>query len=172
MNYGIYHQESIPSIDSFVNGAHIAVICKVYQYVSQIIRLEDEGWEVRDCIKFYIEGDSLQIGLLRKPFKKTVANNTLINGCGGINIDACRVGTLIQNTSNNGRGADKHKASVFQAGLKKAFEGKITVGRFPANLILDANAGALFESSSLFFKQCNSIDELKAYLKLLIDPQA
>ena len=30
--------------------------------------------------------------LLRKPIKKTVAQNALENGCGGLNIDATRVG--------------------------------------------------------------------------------
>ena len=33
------------------------------------------------------------ITLLRKPFKGTVANNTLTHGCGGLNIDASRIPT-------------------------------------------------------------------------------
>ena len=30
--------------------------------------------------------------LLRKPIKKTVAQNALENGCGGLNIDSTRIG--------------------------------------------------------------------------------
>jgi hypothetical protein len=191
MKYGIYYEESIPSIDNFVNGSHIAVICKLYQYVSQIVRLEDAGWEVRDCIKFYFDGESVQIGILRKPFKGTIANNVLTNGCGGINIDRTRIkgGGTLDNwkpstfSNRNGSGLSKSHIAGSQdktndendAKMKESqlasIEKMNTAGRFPANLILDQgyadNGGA-----SRFFKQCNSIDELKEYLKLLIDPQA
>ena len=74
--------------------------------------------------------------LLRKPLDGSVAENTLKHGCGAINIDATRIGNIVQDTSKNGRSADKHKSTVFQSGFKEEFEGKITTGRWPANFIL------------------------------------
>lgn len=92
------------------------------------------------------------ITILRKPLEGTVADNTLKHGCGAINIDATRIGDLVQDTSKNGRSPDKHKSTVFQSGLKKDFEGKITTGRWPANFILmgdNSDDGG----TSRFFKQ-------------------
>ena len=215
MKYGIYHNEKVPSIDQFTDGAYLTVICKVKEYVNRIVNLENVGWEVRDCIKFFIGGDSLQIGLLRKPFKGTVANNVLTNGCGGMNIDACRIShddpEIIRKTFDNPAGMFTHPNRKGERGAGPSPE-----GRFPANMILDKAAGAILDvqapksgnmysgqrkkaqkvggtghtltrahevgesagiydglgGASRFFKQCNSIDELKAYLKILIDPEA
>lgn len=140
MKYGVYDVgESPSSLEEYVDGAHIIVLRTPSDYVSTTVSLEDEGWEVRDSIKIVFEENSLQAGLFRKPFKGTVASNVIKNGCGGINIDACRVGTIVQDTSKNGRGADKHKSTIYESGLKKDFEGKITVGRFPANLLISHN---------------------------------
>ena len=63
----------------------------VVDYIDTAIFLENSGWEVRDCIKVLLKDKTLQVSLLRKPFKGTVANNVLTNGCGGINIDICRI---------------------------------------------------------------------------------
>ncbi len=76
------------------------------------------------------------ITLLRKPLEGSVADNALKHGCGSINIDATRIGNIVQDTSKNGRSSDKHKSTVFQSGLKEEFEGNITTGRWPANFIL------------------------------------
>ena len=58
-----------------------------------------------------------------------------------MNIDATRVGNIVQDTSKNGRSPNSHKATVFQSGLKDDFEGKITTGRWPANFILTHKEG-------------------------------
>lgn len=79
------------------------------------------------------------IVLARKPLEGTVAENVLEHGTGGLNIDASRVGDLVQDTSKNGREPAVHKTTVFQSGLKKDFEGEITVGRFPSNVIHDGS---------------------------------
>ena len=73
--------------------------------------------------------------LIRKPIaEKTVAKNVLAHGCGGINIDACRIGT----ETRINKGVPSYK------GLTGTFSGqneiptrsdKITQGRFPANLV-------------------------------------
>jgi hypothetical protein len=76
------------------------------------------------------------ITILRKPLEGSVAENTLKHGCGALNIDDTRIGSLVQDTSKNGHSFDKQKGTVFQSGFKKDFEGKTTTGRWPANFIL------------------------------------
>ena len=78
------------------------------------------------------------IVVARKPVEKdTIADNVLEHGTGGLNIDKCRIGDIVQNTADNGRAAASHKATIFESGLKKDFEGTITTGRFPANVIFE-----------------------------------
>ena len=84
----------------------------------------------------------------RKPIEGTVVENVLEHGTGGINIDGCRVGDIVQDTSKNGRDADKHKNTVYESGLKKDFDGEITTGRFPANVIIDKEAGEILDEQT------------------------
>jgi len=80
--------------------------------------------------------------LARKPLsEKTIANNVLKHGVGGINIDGCRVGTTE-------KGSRDHKGKVYEGvaeGYKRPNKSSYThktnwkmqpKGRFPANLIL------------------------------------
>jgi len=91
------------------------------------------------------------ICLARKPLIGTVAENVLEHGTGALNIDGCRVGDIVQDTSKNGRSADKHKNTVYKSGLKEDFEGEITVGRWPANVIFDEEAAETLEESRFFY---------------------
>jgi DNA modification methylase len=82
------------------------------------------------------------IVVARKPLIGTIVENVLEHGTGGLNIDGCRVGDIVQDTSNNGRKAESQKATIFESGFKKDFDG-ITVGRFPANVIHDGSEEVL-----------------------------
>ena len=84
----------------------------------------------------------------RKPLIGTVVENVLEHGTGALNIDGCRIGDIVQDTSKNGRDADKHKNTIYESGLKKDFEGKITVGRWPSNVIMDEVAGAILDEQA------------------------
>ena len=81
------------------------------------------------------------ITILRKPLDKTIVHNVLTHGCGGLNIDDCRVGGIVQDTSKNGRSSDSHKNTVYKSGLKDNVDGRITVGRWPANFFLIRKEG-------------------------------
>lgn len=78
--------------------------------------------------------------LARKPIEGTVAANVLKWGTGGLNVDGCRVGDeIIDNT-----GADplRFKAFKEQDGTDRSTftpNGKISVGRWPANVIHDGS---------------------------------
>ena len=157
MKYGYYEENESPlAIEEYTNGAHIIVLRKVNKFISTSIKLEDSGWELRDSIKVILQNTSLHATLFRKPFKGTVANNTLENGCGGINIDATRIkggGTLDNwkpSTFSNRNGSGLSKSHI--AGSKDktndendekmresqlaSIEKMNSEGRFPANLIL------------------------------------
>jgi DNA modification methylase len=86
------------------------------------------------------------IVLARKPLDGTVAQNHLRHGCGGVNVDGCRIGTepVTINTWDDG-------AKPFGGGAGHAYTGRTVEGRWPANLILDAEAGAGAEWSRFFY---------------------
>lgn len=87
--------------------------------------------------------------LARKPFKGTVANNVLTHGVGGLNIDACRVGTddNTQRVSNAGTSGDG-----LRRGKSYHINGGSSAGRFPANVLLDEHAAAEMDGgASRFF---------------------
>lgn len=98
--------------------------------------------------------------LVRKPLAGTVAQNVLAHGTGGINVDACRVGMrearpLNRNAGMGYMGSDGQGA-VIDGG----------VGRWPANVILDEEAGAILgEQARFFYCPKASRSEREAWLK-------
>ncbi len=76
--------------------------------------------------------------LFRKPLdEKTIAENVLRWGTGGLNIDGCRISTKESTIRPNGIG-------MFHADIKESTGGSIA-GRFPANLIHDGSPEVLAE---------------------------
>ena len=106
-----------------------------------------EGWGT--CLKPANE----PIVLARKPLsEKTIADNVLKWGTGGINIDGCRVETNGETPKGSGKGS---KNSIFgQVANSKGNDGNVTpeLGRFPANLILDEEAGKMLDEQSGILK--------------------
>ena len=80
--------------------------------------------------------------LARKPLDGTVANNVLAHGVGGLNIDACRVGTT--GARNNGRKKDSDIYGDFGACERVEYN----KGRFPANVLLDEHAATEMDKQS------------------------
>ena len=78
------------------------------------------------------------ITILRKPFKGTVAQNTLVHSCGGLNIDGTRIATT-EYIQSNGRKVDSHIYSPLGLTSPQQSEGQ-KIGRWGANLILTDNA--------------------------------
>ena len=102
------------------------------------------------------------IVLARKPLsEKTVGNNVLEWGVGGINIDGCRVGVepTDPNHRHNPSMGNKGKNSIFGVG---GHSGNLQVeGRFPANIIFDEEAGKLLDEQSGISKQSGKLYEGK-----------
>ena len=86
------------------------------------------------------------IVVARKPLsEKNVALNVLKWGTGGINIDACRVGTTELTGRNNKIGSNIYGGGKGFPPVK--VEGN-TIGRFPSNIILDEEAGKMLDEQS------------------------
>lgn len=90
------------------------------------------------------------ICVARKPLSGTVAENVLEHGTGGLNIDACRIegppwewGTQ---TDIKGSGYGSKRPSNGDVHAKNLESDP--KGRFPANLILDPDAGAMLDMQS------------------------
>jgi len=119
-----------------------------------------DGWGT--CLKPANE----PIVVARKPIsEKTVADNVLKWGTGGINIDGCRVESNNMPKGCNGTGF----ASIMKTNVEQGYRPldyyekqdgfKYTpseLGRFPANVILDEEAGRLLDEQSGISKGSNS----------------
>jgi len=89
------------------------------------------------------------IVMARKPLsEKTVVNNVLEWGIGGINIDASRVGT--EKISAHHVGSSASETYSWNNGDKKesSKEYYTNEGRFPANIIFDEEAGKILDEQS------------------------
>ena len=95
----------------------------------------------------------------RKPFKGSLVDNVIKYGVGGINIDECRVDFKNEEDikqydfNNNGLSRmskdEGEKTGMFEGGWKVVKEiRKTPQGRFPANVILDEEAGKLLDEQS------------------------
>ena len=82
--------------------------------------------------------------LCRKPLDGTVASNVLAHGVGGLNIDACRVGTdqpLVRPSIS------RDDNDVFGKGLGAGVQEE-PAGRWPANVLLDEHAAEEMDKQS------------------------
>jgi len=81
------------------------------------------------------------IVVARKPIsEKTIAENVMKWGTGGLNIDGCRIGDLGERKRHGGGSSE-----IFpERGNDKVYTG----GRFPANVIIDEEAGRMLDEQS------------------------
>ncbi len=95
------------------------------------------------------------ICMARKPLsEKTVAENVLKWGTGGINIDECRV--ELNGDSKIGGGCKRNKTPFFAEGDKQPWKEDNSVGRFPANLIHDGSDEVMGEFAKYGVSKSNA----------------
>lgn len=93
-----------------------------------------EGWGT--ALKPALE----PITVARKPLsEKTVAQNVLTHGTGGLNIDGCRVATTDKYSYPNGAGGNSFSVGKEPDGKRTEPVESNSLGRFPANLIHDGS---------------------------------
>jgi site-specific DNA-methyltransferase (adenine-specific) len=97
------------------------------------------------------------IVMARKPFSGTVVDNVLEWGIGGINIDGCRIETVTENDPNHRKptniqhGSYDNTKNVYGNSFNgRPIENLNPQGRFPANIILDEEAGRILDEQSGF----------------------
>jgi len=89
------------------------------------------------------------ICVARKPLsEKSVALNVLKWGTGGINIDGCRVGTNDTYNYKNGPQGNSFSVGKEPDGKRTEPVEMNSEGRFPANIILDEEAGIVMDEQS------------------------
>lgn len=90
--------------------------------------------------------------MARKPFKGTVASNVLAYGTGALNIDATRIAA--ESRPNHVADYKDTENNVFAGRMNGSLaggskvEGVTDLGRWPANVILDPEAGALLDEQT------------------------
>lgn len=110
-----------------MGGNQISGDIPVYEITS-----EWEGWGTA------LKPAHEPICLARKPLgEKTVAENVLKYGTGGINIDESRVGTEERYNAPAGNKAGGNSLNMSVTGMPQDADGTTAIGRFPANLIHD-----------------------------------
>jgi site-specific DNA-methyltransferase (adenine-specific) len=98
------------------------------------------------------------IVVARKPLsEKTIAENVLKWGTGGINIDGCRIELQEEGEDKRlgGKGTwrtEKMAKNVYKGGYSGEVVTSSKLGRFPANVILDEEAGKLLDEQSGILK--------------------
>jgi site-specific DNA-methyltransferase (adenine-specific) len=84
--------------------------------------------------------------MARKSLKGTVVQNTLEHGCGGINVDGCRVAW--SEGEEQGWATKAHEKPSTSYVLGAVDQASHQAGRWPANVILDPEAGALLDTQA------------------------
>jgi len=150
----VYLGNRVPDLKHFTSGAFILVETTPTDYHSTVVGLEDLGWEVRDCLKYHSESETLQFALLRKPFKGSVANQVLTVGTGVLNIDGSRIATENDehadwkpSTFSNRSGSDLSQSHIAGSNDERHREAQLAsiaklkeMGRYPSNLLLENNS--------------------------------
>jgi DNA modification methylase len=147
-------------------GAHLLSFGGTRMWHRIACAIEDAGFEMRDTIMWvYSQGFPKNRGgdigkivgvkqwegwgtvlkpaiepiiMARKPLVGKAIECVLENGCGGINIDGCRVGTDVVGWSGGGAGTGK-TWNESNCGLRQGGEARPVAGRWPTNLIHDGS---------------------------------
>ena len=154
-----------------VVGEYIAPDGKVRKGVNKDIMPNATEWDNEDRIqtkgqsKYEGWGTALKpanepICVARKPLsEKTIAENVIKWGTGGINIDGCRVGSeSIKVAGHPYEGFNKETKDIEgQLRNMENNDDEYREGRFPANIILDESAAELLdEQSGISKSSCKS----------------
>jgi len=125
-------------------GGNIQIIQKNTEQRLTKGNTEWEGWGT--ALKPACE----PICVARKPLsEKTVALNVLKWGCGGINIDECRIECGTEHFRGNVGAKVWDSDWKHKSGFAKPFVASDNpLGRFPANIILDGEAGKILDKQS------------------------
>jgi DNA modification methylase len=148
-------------------GAWMAAFGGTRMHHRLMCAIEDAGWEIRDCImwlygsgfpkshnKFGLEGYGTALKpawepiiLVMKPLEGTFAQNAEKWGVAGINVDESRIPSEPINIGlSKAHLGNKYGSGTGGRGTNETYIN--TQGRWPANLILDEEAGQILDQQS------------------------
>lgn len=144
-------------------GAHLLAFGGTRTYHRMACAIEDAGFEVRDSLH-WIYGTGMPKGvsvlkpghepiiLARKALDGTISANVKKWGAGALNIDECRIehasaADLATSLAKNpGRNGETVSSDVY--GACRPQQSVNTLGRWPANVVLDEDAAAELDAQS------------------------
>lgn len=149
-------------------GAHLLAFGGTRTFHRLTCAIEDAGFEIRDCMSWLYGsgfpkshngpwgGTALKpawepIIVARKPLVGTVAANVQEYGCGGLAIDACRIESGPDHAAKCASvvGLSSNESSSTYGAFSRPREDSFSpLGRWPANVILDEEAGAALDQQS------------------------
>ncbi len=107
--------------------------------------------------------------LLRKPVEKSIVDNILRNGTGGLNVDGCRISGPKLSGNWSGSNENCPQGNAFNGSPEReAFQGEQSaLGRWPANVITDGSDPILLAmpEARMFYCAKASTDEREAGLR-------
>ena len=141
-------------------GGHLLCFASTRTFHRMVVNIEDAGFDIRDSIAWMHgqgfpksrnlgegRGTALKpamelIAVARKPFKGSCTNNVEEWGTGGLNFDACRIGNdeIQINRLEEWSGFGQKERPDYTPTTVK--------GRFPANVILDEEAGEVLDGQN------------------------
>lgn len=112
---------------------------EVTNYTTEKIDVEEDG---KGASRYFKQIDNSPITLARKPLEEdTIADNVMKWGTGAINIDESRIGTDVITTNGKGNKFVDNLPHGQRTGENVLGVNQEHIGRFPANVILDEEAG-------------------------------
>jgi site-specific DNA-methyltransferase (adenine-specific) len=113
--------------------------------------------------------------MARKPLsEKTIVDNVIKCGTGGINIDECRVGMSDTDIETNTKKASKENNGVnfdvAEGKTKGTATPPNTQGRFPANIIFDEEAGKILDEQSGTVRMASNVNGIEHHSKMNFTP--
>jgi len=120
------------------NGTENGINDKQYNYTKGSSQYEGWGTALKPANE--------PICLARKPLsEKTIVDNVIKWGTGGINVDGCRIGTeLVKTSANNGLGNN----GIYCDTYKGCEDSEEREGRFPANILFDEEAAQVLDEQT------------------------
>lgn len=86
--------------------------------------------------------------LARKPLEGTVAENVQHHGTGALNVQGCRIGDEERFNPSCGHKDLENRFTVTPISKHRETDGRNTVGRWPANVVLDEEAAGLVDEQT------------------------
>lgn len=106
--------------------------------------IEDAGWEIHDCLSWlYGSGFPKHASKLKPAWEPIILARRPAKRATRLNIDECRIGTGEDRTS----GGNPSRADFSRGWYMSATE-RACGGRWPANVVLDEEAGAMLDEQS------------------------